>query len=234
MSGSGIWDNRAPQREHLVKPGMGFSAELFDFRQDVGNSLKYMAALTVEEFTNPPAASANAIKTSVASSTSAQSYSGAALNGAVGGATMAIPRNITATTAGGTPADVPATATITGKDVDGNTITETLTLSQTAATVAGVKMFASVTQIDMPAGQGTAGTLTFGTGLLLGLRITPKSRAGGVVAVREVVDGALVTTGTLSSAATNAPHGAYTPATAPDGSHDYAVYYEYDVTTVPL
>ena len=67
-----------------------------------------------QTFTNLAASDDDAIKTSIASSTSTVTYSGAALNGAIGSGAISPPRNILITTAGGTPADAPATATITG------------------------------------------------------------------------------------------------------------------------
>ena len=77
----------------------------------------------------------------MASVAATTSYSTTALNGAIGEGAISPPRNITATTGGGAgAADVPATAVITGKDIDGNVLTETLTLSQVDACVAtGVK-----------------------------------------------------------------------------------------------
>ena len=37
-------------------------------------------------------------------------------------------------------------------------------------------------------------------------------------------------TGTLQSAVAAPPYGAYTPAAAPNGAHDYSVLYEFDAT----
>jgi len=47
--------------------------------------------------------------------------------------------------------------------------------------------------------------------------------------IREVYDGSVVTNGTFSTAATDPPHGTYTANTAPNGTHDYALFYEADV-----
>jgi hypothetical protein len=46
--------------------------------------------------------------------------------------------------------------------------------------------------------------------------------------VREIAVGSLVTNGVMATAAIGAPHGTYTPNTAPDGANDYCIYYEYD------
>lgn len=83
----------------------------------------------------------------------------------------AVPRNLTATTAG-TAADVAAVqVTVTGTNMDGETITETLpafTLN-TATTVTGSKVFATVTSYSVPAMDGTGATVAIGTGAKLGL-----------------------------------------------------------------
>ncbi len=82
-----------------------------------------------------------------------------------------VPRNVTATTAG-TAADVAAVqVTVTGTNMYGETITETLpafTLN-TATTVTGSKAFATVTSYSVPAMDGTGATVAIGTGAKLGL-----------------------------------------------------------------
>ena len=224
MAGSGLMSNKGPALPHLSKN------EIADLRDDVNTTLAPMAAITVEEFTNPAAASTNAILLAKASTIATQSYAAAALDGAKGAGVMSPPRNITVTTAGVTPADAPATATITGVDVNGAVISESISVPQAATTAVGNKAFAKVTSIALTAGDGTNATVAVGFGSKVGLSKKIKSRAGAAVLVREVVDGALVTTGTMADAATGLPNGTYSPATAPDGAHDYAIYYEYDPT----
>lgn len=227
-AGSGLFANQKARAPHTVQAGPGVSGEVADLRDDIKRTMAPMAALTVEEFTNPPAASTNAIKLAIASSLSAVSYSGAALDGAVGAGVLNPPRNITVTVATGTPADAPATALITGVDVAGRTITETINVPQTATTAVGAKAFAKVTSIAMPVGQGTTTTIAFGFGALIGLSKKIMTRAGLTGANREVEAGVVVTTGTFAAASVGAPNGTYSPANAADGARDYAIYYEYD------
>ena len=80
-------------------------------------------------------------------------------------------RNITAT-AGGTSADVAAIqVVITGTDMEGNVITETLPAFtvNTTGSVVGSKAFATVTSIYIPAHDGTGATTAIGFGDKLGL-----------------------------------------------------------------
>lgn len=227
--GSTLFNRQQPALPHLVQQGGGLSGEIADLRKDLKTILNRLAPIGVSEFTNPATASTTAIKTAAATVASVQSFSGATLNGSTGANAMpgGIARNVSITTAGVTPADVPATATITGLYL-GKAQTETINVGQTATTVFGTKPFDKVTQIDLPAADGTAATLAFGFGPALGVGLPVKSRASGVVIIREVVDGALVTTGALTS------NNLYTPATAPDGAHDYAVYYEFDPASTLL
>jgi hypothetical protein len=81
-----------------------------------------------------------------------------------------VPRNITATP-GGTTGNVTAVqCTITGTDVNGNVITETLPAFSAGAgtAVTGSKAFATVTSISQPA-CGTGVTISYGRGSKLGL-----------------------------------------------------------------
>lgn len=81
------------------------------------------------------------------------------------------PRNITAT-AGGTAGDIKAVqVVITGTNVLGETITESLPAFtvDTAGTVTGSKAFATVTSYVVPAMDGTGCTVAIGFGDKLGL-----------------------------------------------------------------
>lgn len=231
-SGSGLFKNARAKREHLTQGTGGLSGEIGDLRADVAKALGPVAALSVEEYIDVPAAGTALLKSAAATAASAQVFKTTDLNGSVGANAIVPPRNVTVTTAGGTAADAPATATIKGFDAQGKALSETITVSQTAATAAGTKCFAKVTEIDLPAADGTGATLAFGLGALIGLSRKPKVRGGGVPLFFEVVDGAIVTSspGTLSTPTTNAPFGAYSPSTAPNGTHDYAIYFEMDGT----
>lgn len=80
-------------------------------------------------------------------------------------------RNVTAT-AGGTAADIKAIAVVvTGTDINGAVISETLPVFtvDTAGTVVGSKAFKTVTSITIPAHDGTGATTAIGFGDKLGL-----------------------------------------------------------------
>lgn len=107
----------------------------------------------------------NAIKMSIASAATPQSYSGAALNGAIGAAAMELPRTVSVTTSAHAGSYVPAsTVTFTGTDKDGNAITEALALVATngGETIVGLKGFMQITQIDVQAQNDASGAFTFG------------------------------------------------------------------------
>lgn len=219
-AGSGLFTKEAAAIPHLS------SGEIKDLRDDISRTFLPMAAITVEEFTNPAASGAAVLKAATATVAAPVTVLAAALTDSGGKAVLlAQARNITFTTAGGTAADAPATALITGTDRNGKPQTETVTLAQTATIAKGVKLFKTITQIDYPTADGTGATIAIGIGDALPLSKTPKARAGAALPVREIVDGALVTTGAI-----DATNKSYTPATATNGTHDYAVYYEYDPT----
>ena len=112
---------------------------------------------------------------------------------------LPVPRNITVT-AGGTAASIAATAVVvTGKNIEGKTITDSLTpTAATAGTLVGTKIFHTVTGFTVPV-QGGAGA-TFSVGL--GDRFGINTRNLSVTQVRLVKK--LVSTGveTLATPAT--------------------------------
>lgn len=182
------------------------------------------------EFTNPPAASSVALKAATATVAAPVTLTAADLLTQGKADIATYPRRIRFATAGVTPADAPATATIVGKDVDGNDLTETVNLAQTATTADSTKFFSSITSITYPAADGTAATVSIGYSPAVGLPFMPKLVTGAVVPVREIMDGAPVATaGTFVTPAAGAPYGGYTPNTAFDGAHDYALYIEREV-----
>lgn len=82
-----------------------------------------------------------------------------------------VPRNVTAT-AGGTAGDIKAIQVIVaGKNAEGQSITETLPAFtvNTAGTKAGAKAFAEITQVTIPAHDGTGATTSIGFGDVLGI-----------------------------------------------------------------
>lgn len=75
------------------------------------------------------------------------------------------PRRLSFTTAGATPSDAPATATITGTNAaTGASDTEVVNLAQTATTVFSTKAWSAVSQIAYTAGDGTGATIAIGYG----------------------------------------------------------------------
>lgn len=225
MSGSNLFAFERGFRG--TAPKHGPEGEAAELRADLLKWLPKLAAITVEEFTNPPAALANGILLATASSVAVQSIGPASMVGAPATEfVLPFPRPITVTTAGVTPANAPANVVITGKDVDGNAMTETIAVPQTATVASGVKCFKSVSLITTTAGDGTGATMAIGWDAPIGLTLSPQPRAGATLMVREIAVGALVTTGAISAAGTNAPHGMYTPASAANGSQDYAIFYE--------
>lgn len=219
-NGSSLFSNQVSAKPHLVDGHRGVPGEVYDLRRDVARVLASLAALTVDEFTNPAAGGAAALEVATACTTLGRLVTsflapGAAILAAGG-------RNITITTAGTTPTNGPASALVTGTYL-GVAQTETIAgLNAGAATYAGVKPFDTVTSVQYATALDVDATNSIGIGNGLGVALKPLARAGGVVPIREVVDGALVTTGALTA------NKLYTPATAPNGAHDYAVYYEYD------
>lgn len=165
------------------------------------------------------AASANAIAL-------AQAVAGAGnltLAGALassGVATMDVPRNVVAVSANA--GDTTQTATVYGTDEYGVSMSEALSLNGTTPAV-GAKAFKTVTRIALSA--ATAGNITAGTGVKLGLPVYLPS--AGLV-LRELQDGAIPTAGTLvagstakATTTTGDVRGTWTSNAAPDGTKQY-------------
>jgi len=184
--GSGQFSSQNAVKQHLLRGSGGIQAEVADLRADIKRDFAANAAVAVEEFTNVPVADVDAIKTSIASSASPVSYSGAALNGVIGAGAISPPRNITITTT--THADIDAVVVVvTGTDINGDALTENITLTDGGGvTDAGLKAFASVEQVDIPAQGGTGGALTIGFGARIGLGKPLLSRAGLAAVLLEV------------------------------------------------
>ena len=143
------------------------------------------------------------------------------------------PRQLVFTTAGATPADAPASVTITGLDINGNPMTETLNLAQTATTATSVRYWGKITRLDFPAADGTAATIAISYGAPVGLKRKIRSRAGLLAPLKEIFDGSVVTNGTFAApSTTDLPNGSYTPNTAGNDVHDYAIYYDADFSAL--
>lgn len=234
MAGSGLFSDQSPIKRHLLRGSGGLQAEVADVRRDIGSVLEPMAAMTVEEFIDPALADTDGIMTVVQSLLTTEVTYDDTLEALA--AAISPPRNITVTTgAGGTPGHSPSEATIVGKDINGADLTEVIALSQAAATDLGAKAFASVSSVTLKDdGSGTGAALEVGFGSIIGLGKQVKSRAGAIAILQEIEAGTVkagdALAGTYADAATGLPNGTYDPGSAPDGSKDYAVYYEYDPT----
>ena len=122
-------------------------------------------------------------------------------------------RNVTFTTAGVTPSDAPATATVTGTGRDNAALSEVVTLAQTGTVAASVTTFKTITSIAYPAADGTGATVSIGMGNVFGMPSKPKIRAGGCSILVESEDGVIVGVGTAAATATNQTTGLTTDAT---------------------
>lgn len=144
------------------------------------------------------------------------------------------PRSIVFTTAGGTAADAPANAVITGWDINNKPIVETVTLAQTATTATSNNFFAKIDSIKYPAADGTGATIAITFAAPIGLKKKPKARAGLAASLlREIAAGSVVTNGTITAPTTsNLPYGSYTPNSAANDANDYCIYFEQDATLV--
>lgn len=229
LNGSGIWSKMTAALTHLLTHGL--AAEVKDVRLDIAAALTPLAAITVDEFVAPALAAATSLKTSVATSITAALYTGAALNGSIGVAAFDFARNVTVSaTDNSSNAGYTGAVTFKGIDIHGNALTEAITIVNNATAV-GLKAFAKITEIDVVAQPDALGHFTFGTGSKLGLSHTPKARTGSTTSLppfREYVDAATPTAGVLDTT-----NGTYLPNAVPNGTHKYAVYYEYDATTTP-
>ena len=226
---------KAPALPHLIAGSGGMSGEIKDLRSDLEEAFTSIenlgtagtSPICVQEFTNPVAPAAAGLEAATAVTVAPRT----AIVFVAGGvaALLAFPRNLTFSTAGSTPADAPATATITGTDINGAALTEVVNVSQTVAKVEGVKCFKTVTSVAYSAGQGTDATVSIGFGAVFGLAKKAKTRAGAVNVLAEFAIGAKVTTGTFVSPTTSLPNGSYAPSAAPEGTNDYAVMFEKDM-----
>lgn len=228
-TGSGLFSNKGAVQPRFIEGKGGVAGEVADLRQDVKSVLSPLAALTVEEFTNPAAGGAALLQAATATVAAPVTVAHSQLL-AGGLAVLAqYPRTLIFTTGGTTPADAPATVTVTGKDINGAAQSETLNLAQTAAAVETVKAYVDDDlTVSYPSADGTGATVAIGIGAKLGLGKKLKTRAGAVSIIKEHAAGTVVTNGVLTTAETSAPNGLYAPNAAPNGTNDYSLMYEFD------
>lgn len=106
------------------------------------------------------------LATGGASASTLQTISGAALNGVVGTGTMQPGRNITLVLSSHTDWDA-TNATLTGTDLYGRTVSETLAIPDGGnATVTSTNRYSAVTSLTIPAQTGAGGTFTLGISAL--------------------------------------------------------------------
>lgn len=107
-------------------------------------------------------ADVDAIITARASAAAPQVINGAGLNGVVGGGAMSPPRSLQLVLNNHADWDV-SIAVVTGKNAAGEVITENFAIPNGGNVIVnGTKLFAQVTQVDIPAQSGVGGSFTLG------------------------------------------------------------------------
>jgi hypothetical protein len=144
-----------------------------------------------------------------------------------------VPRNLTITT-GGTTANIAAgSVVIYGTNIEGKPISENFTMADNLnGSVTGNKAFKTVTSVVFPAADGTAATISVGTGAKLGLnhRLVP-DKSSIVVIQDTAIDGTAPALQSAPSASSingdQLELNTITPATTPDGSTFLTIVYWY-------
>lgn len=161
---------------------------------------------------SPAAASTTSLRASAA-------HAGGAMTLIAAGQTFDVPRAIQITSAGNDSATI---FTVVGTDEYGATLTENVT-GPNATSVTGLKAFKTITSVTTPG--ATVGAVSLGTGTKLGLPVFVPG-AGNIL--REILDSAVATAGTLvagvvttPSAVTGDVRGTYIPNSLPDGLRTY-------------
>lgn len=156
----------AQARSRIRAPILSGWAKMLEKSLYTRRETAYVAATDTDPLSRTYAAAPTAVMLARATSTGAQMYTGAALDGLVGGAAISPPRGITVTL-GGSPGAFAdgSTITITGTDVLGGTQTRTLTIAAASVpyTLATPTDFRTVTGVSVDAQAGTGGTIAVGT-----------------------------------------------------------------------
>jgi hypothetical protein len=218
---SHLFGSKGPQNPHMLV-GSGLPKEVADLRKDLEETftdLENGGLVRSDEFTNPITAAANHVKTSFATSVTASVLAAADLTNPTipsGAREITVSRSAAVGAYSLSPIVIEGlaygkkrTLTFTPGTADGG---DTLTSAEREG-------LDSITKVSVPGQASGAGAFTIGVTAKLGLRGGVKARAGLTAPLREVVDGAIVTTATFDGRL-------YIPATAPNGVHDYAVTYE--------
>jgi len=160
-----VFPTGAQPAERIRVPMVNALSKLIDAAVEADRDPSYVHPSDTDPTAAAIAADTDSIKTSVATSTSSASYSGAALDGVIGGASFAQPRTCTVTIGGASGAFVNGSiVTVTGLNVLGQQFTDTITISTTTipATLSTEYSFLQITQIDVEAQADVTGTLEFG------------------------------------------------------------------------
>jgi len=122
---------------------------------------------------------------------------------------------------------VAESGTVTGLDINGNSVTEawSITATGTSKTFTGAKAFSRITSITrVNATDASTNTLVAGSGKVLGLHLPVVS----IKIIAEEEDGAAPTAGAIVKASTSAAAdrlGTYTPNSTLDGAKDFSVWF---------
>lgn len=174
------WTGKTAATLYKVESGAGARVFITDAVSHAQTPLHYM-------WLGVLAADVDAIATATATSTAVTTLISTGASWVSGAADYA--RNVTVTP-GGTTADVGAgDIVVTGTNIDGEAITESIAIAANASTaVVGNKAFQTVTSVVFPAQDGAGATYTVGWGVKLGLgRCFPdeplvmQARAAGTV-----------------------------------------------------
>lgn len=190
-----------------------------------------MSALYHQSWVNPTTADVDGILTTLAgpNATTFTLLPGNGLNGVfVVGRACVLPfaRNVVITVTHAS-AVVALSGVISGLDIYGKQITEawSVTAGGTSKTFTGKKAFKAITQITITAAtDASTDSVIIGDGVVFGLDAKCSVASG----VKELANGSVVTTGTVvaaSAASTDDPRGTYAPATAPNGTNDYDLWF---------
>lgn len=112
---------------------------------------------------------------------------------------------------------------INGTDIRGATISDTIALNSNT-TVNGVKAFKTVTSIDATGVSGNDANNTWEVGISALLGLDRKMTDDGVIKAN-VDHAADSTIGTIHVDGTNVSGNTWSPATAPNASHNYVLFY---------
>lgn len=218
-----------PRKPHLVVGPGGQAAEIYDLRLDIDAAFGLLESggfIRTDEFINPAAADDNYFKAALLGSTSAVTLRASAgdflFNSAPGGLAREIQIKRSNTPNAFSTGTIKVIGLCYGERVTLNFVQPNDDGNDTLLSTER-RGLQSIEEVQIPANLLATGTFDIGYGAALGLFGAVKTRAGLAAIFREVVDGAIVSppTATIDGRL-------YTPATAPNGVHDYALSYEVD------